>query len=328
MAKNVTTVNVAKQAGVSQSTVSRVLNNHQGISRAKRTQVLAAMRELGYRGTARKSRRKIGIVICPLPEQKNMMALKFFETQIEAQQDFLQEANAETVIVNLPAGADCLGLAPSRLQELSGAILLNSPSVKLEESLRKQYLPFVVNTGAALPRGISCDTVGPDEEETCRRGCDFLLSKCSSFDIMMSERNLHRLEGYQRELRLRNLPPVQEEGIHIVPTTDIACFIDATYRMIQSGRRPAALLVDFYDAAISIRSILAFNGIRVPEDILLFTYSHSPDQDKLPALCQDPAPLGRMAARRLLELIRNPGDPPYGIRIPMTLVNTSTTGAM
>lgn len=57
MAKNVTTVSIAKRAGVSQSTVSRVLNNHLGINRAKREQVLAAMRELGYRGGARKSKR-------------------------------------------------------------------------------------------------------------------------------------------------------------------------------------------------------------------------------------------------------------------------------
>lgn len=328
MAKNVTTVSIAKRAGVSQSTVSRVLNNHLGINRAKREQVLAAMRELGYRGGARKSKRRIGIVICPLPEQKNMMALDFFGTQIEAQQAFLQEANAETVIVNLSAGADSLGLAPSKLQELSGAILLNSPSAELVRSLREQYIPFVVNTGAGLPRGISCDTVGPDEEETCRRGCDFLLSRSASFGIMISERNIHRLEGFQRELRLRDRPPIPETDLYLVPTTDISCFIDATYRMIRSGRRPAAMLIDFYDAAIAVRSILAFSGIRMPEDILLFTYSHSPAQDKLPALFQDPALLGRKAARRLLELLENPGDPPHSIRIPMTPVNLSIKGVV
>ena len=44
MAKNVTTTSIAKRAGVSQSTVSRVINNYRGINRVKRESVLAAMR--------------------------------------------------------------------------------------------------------------------------------------------------------------------------------------------------------------------------------------------------------------------------------------------
>ncbi len=90
MAKNVTTTSIAKRAGVSQSTVSRVINNYRGINRVKRESVLAAMRELGYYAN-RNVRRRVGIVICPLPEQKNMMALEFFGNQIAAQETVLEE---------------------------------------------------------------------------------------------------------------------------------------------------------------------------------------------------------------------------------------------
>ena len=143
---------------------------------------------------------------------------------------------------------------------------------------------------------------------------------------MISVHNAYRIDGYQQELRRRSLPPIPEEDIHIVPSTDIAHFIDATHRLIRSGRRPPALIVDFYDAAAAVRSILAFSGIRVPEDILLFTYSHSTSQDEIPALLQDPRTLGRKAARRMLEILDDPDDPPHHIRIPMTLVNPSDKG--
>ena len=82
----------------------------------------------------------------------------------------------------------------------------------------------------------------------------------------------------------------------------------------------------FYDAAAAVRSILAFSGIRVPEDVLLFTYSHSPSQNEIPSLFQDPAALGRKAARRMLEILNDPKDPPHHIRIPMILVNASEKG--
>ena len=325
MAKNVTTTSIAKRAGVSQSTVSRVINNYRGINRVKRESVLAAMRELGYYAN-RNVRRRVGIVICPLPEQKNMMALEFFGNQIAAQEAWLEEAEAESMVINLSAGAASLGLAPSKLQELSGVILLNAPSMELLDSLREAKIPFVINTGAGIPGGIICNTVGPDEAETCRIGCEYLLKHRPRFGVMCSEHNAYRIEGYQQELRKRGLPPIPEEDVHIVSTTDITNFIDATHLLIRSGRRPPALVVDFYDAAAAVRSILAFSGIRVPEDVLLFTYSHSPSQNEIPSLFQDPAALGRKAARRILEILNDPKDPPHHIRIPMILVNASEKG--
>ena len=40
---------VARRAGVSQQTVSRVVNGHSNVSEATRERVLAAIRELGFR---------------------------------------------------------------------------------------------------------------------------------------------------------------------------------------------------------------------------------------------------------------------------------------
>ena len=71
-AVNVTSHDVARAAGVSQSTVSRVLRHESRISPATRERVLAAVAELGYvpsgvgRSLATQSTRTIGIVVTDL----------------------------------------------------------------------------------------------------------------------------------------------------------------------------------------------------------------------------------------------------------------------
>ena len=81
---------VARYAGTSASTVSRVLNNQPGISEATRAIVLEALRTIGYNPEAtgsvalvRDSRTRIDILICPLAEQKNPMELNYYGAMLK-----------------------------------------------------------------------------------------------------------------------------------------------------------------------------------------------------------------------------------------------------
>ena len=81
---------IARYAGTSASTVSRVLNNQPGISEATRAIVLEALRAIGYNPEAtgsvapvRDSRTRIDILICPLAEQKNPMELNYYGAMLK-----------------------------------------------------------------------------------------------------------------------------------------------------------------------------------------------------------------------------------------------------
>ena len=67
----VTLADIAVRAGVSQATVSRVLNGKPGVAGATRTAVLTALDEHGYEGPARLLRRQAGLVGLVLPELDN-----------------------------------------------------------------------------------------------------------------------------------------------------------------------------------------------------------------------------------------------------------------
>lgn len=92
---------VARHAGVSTSTVSRVLNSHPGISNATRLTVLDTLKMLGYKSEAftnlspiRDSRTRIDVIICPLAEQKNPMGMNYYSTPPAAIRAFAGELDA------------------------------------------------------------------------------------------------------------------------------------------------------------------------------------------------------------------------------------------
>ncbi len=83
---------IAKEAGVSLATVSRVANNHQGVAEGTRTAVLKAMRRLRYVGAA-KVQLRIGVII---PDWSNPFFCQL-SSELEAQFDKL---NAQTIIAS------------------------------------------------------------------------------------------------------------------------------------------------------------------------------------------------------------------------------------
>ena len=66
-----TLAEIAEQAGISEATVSRVLNDKPGVSDAARQRVLTALDVLGYERPARLRRRSAGLVGLVVPELEN-----------------------------------------------------------------------------------------------------------------------------------------------------------------------------------------------------------------------------------------------------------------
>uniref|UniRef100_UPI0012FF0419 LacI family DNA-binding transcriptional regulator n=1 Tax=Streptomyces exfoliatus TaxID=1905 RepID=UPI0012FF0419 len=62
---------VARKVGVSEATVSRVLNGRPGVSRTTRQSVLTALDVLGYERPLRLRRRSAGLVGLITPELEN-----------------------------------------------------------------------------------------------------------------------------------------------------------------------------------------------------------------------------------------------------------------
>ena len=144
---------VARYAGTSASTVSRVLNNQPGISEATRAIVLEALRAIGYNPEAtgsvapvRDSRTRIDILICPLAEQKNPMELNYYGAMLKGIRQATDSSKINLKMTIFTGEAETL----PKSENTAGVLLLETPSEDLRRYLNEAKIPFVIlsnNTG-------------------------------------------------------------------------------------------------------------------------------------------------------------------------------------
>jgi transcriptional regulator, lacI family len=328
--KKITMLDIAKEAAVSQSTVSRVINRRPGINETKYRKVLEAMKRLGYElpQTVEPARKTVCLVLCPLPEQKNILEMDFNIQAQEGVQTALGNSDADLMLLVQPAGAETLHLPPEKLQSISGFIFLGPVgSPELLKELERARIPYVTAQGGTPLRfPHDCDRVCPDEFETARKICDYLEAhNRKRIGFILSRTFAHRLDGFRLETMKREKLELRENDIMLLETTNNEEHIEAAYHYIRRGDLPDTLIVSHHGAAVLIRSIFKFNNIRVPEDVLIFSYAHTVEQNQLPCVLHRAYLLGYKAARRLLEKLADPDDVPGKVLIPSELININRT---
>ncbi|MCX2925050.1 LacI family DNA-binding transcriptional regulator [Streptomyces sp. NEAU-W12] len=134
---------VARLAGVSSQTVSRVSNGYAGVNEATRRQVLAAMQELGYRPNSaaralkRGEFRTIGVITFSLATTGNVRTLEAIATSAA------HEGYAVTLLpVAIPTQDEVRG-AFSRLEELAVDAVIVIMEVHLLDAATIQLPPHV-----------------------------------------------------------------------------------------------------------------------------------------------------------------------------------------
>lgn len=318
----VSMTDVAQRAGVSQSTVSRVINNHPGISRRTRQSVLDSLRVLGYKSEVRNliepnrgESQAVVLAMCPLPEQRDPFALEYFRLLADGVREGFGGENVNCRMTTLAADSQEL---PDADSAPDGVILVGYPAEGLRAELRKAGISYVITSGDIY--AANEDMVTVNNFEAGIEGCRYLLERgVRRIGFLLSPQNMTRFAGFQAELTRRNLS-LRPTDIRVLPDTNLSSFIDAIHRWIAEKDLPEALVVSFFDAADTVRTILRLHGIRVPEDIRLMTFDHHCGREsEIVSLHSDPYQLGFRSAKRLLEKARSGDDCPIQIIVPMKL---------
>ncbi|MEI3038063.1 MAG: LacI family DNA-binding transcriptional regulator [Victivallales bacterium] len=318
---SVNMTDVAHRAGVSQSTVSRVLSRHPAISDSTRELVQNALRELGYKSESEKtgtggSQKKVvlDLVMCPLPEQTEPFALDYFSMILQGARDGAAGTGCRIQTISLPADAEEI------TDDFSGdgVILLGYPAEGLRRNLKKAGIPYIVVSGDVYARRDE-DLVSPDNFECGVEGGKYLISRgYRRIGFILSRHNLNRYAGFEYALRMEGLE-VRRSDLRLVRNTDISSFIEIIHHWIREKDLPEAIVVGFNDSANAIETILKLNEIRVPEDVLLMSFEHNPARANRPCLCSKPHEMGHIAVARLMEKIQKTDSPVCWSIIPMTL---------
>jgi len=278
MAERVTSQDVAKLAGVSQSAVSRVFTP--GASASARTveKVKEAAKTLGYRPNAMAramitgKSRIIGLVVAYLDNQ-------FYPQALELLSNALQKQGYHILVFTLPNALDGTADVITELLEYQVDGIITA-SVSVENALTAQCaaagIPIVMfNRGQ---EGQDISTVTSANEAGGRKATEFLIAQgykriahISGWEGSSTGRERQR--GYQAALRSAGLAPVDI----IDGRYSRACAAKAARDLMERSMPPDAIFVGNDHMAFAVMDALRHElGLRVPEDVAIVGYDDVP----------------------------------------------------
>lgn len=319
---------VARAAGVSAQTVSRVSNGEPYVAEEKRLRVLAAMRELGYRpnSAARAMKRgefkTIGVVFHSLHPVGNHRTL-------EAISEAAATQGYATTLIPLEASTHrATDGAFTRLGEMTvDAVIAIIPSHFNGESTL--HLPVGVPTVVlGPPLDIEAATIDFNQDIGTRQAMEHLLG--------LGHVTVHHVSGpadsysaIAREAAWRSV--LLEHGRRVPPVVPGDWSPDSGYRatrQLLAAERPTAVLVANDQMALGAFRALLEAGLRVPQDVSVVGFDNIDEAVAFPSplttVAQDWEMVGREALRVALSMLE--GGPPQTVSLPTHLVLRASTG--
>lgn len=269
---------VAKRAGVSPITVSRVINHFGYCSQQTRERVGAAIAELGYvpNSLARSLRSKrthtIALVLTDITNP-------FFTTLARGVEDAASQAGFMVILCNTDESeVKELNYLQLLLQKQVDGILL-VPAVTESKSIqliRRQAVPVVV-VDRRVP-GIETDVVRCNSEVASYQLVNLLLELGHRHIAVLSGRKTvftaeERVWGYQRAMREAHLQDT--ETVYYGEFNQQSGY-ENTRQAMALDPAPTALFAANNFIAIGAFKALREMGLRVPEDISLVAFDDLP----------------------------------------------------
>lgn len=220
MDRRPTIIDVAREAGVSKSTVSLVLQNSAGVREETRANVREAMSRLGYvynRSAAKMRSSSAGLIGLVINDLRN----PFFTEFATSLQMELSSRGFATVIANTDEKPDLQREVISAMIEHGVSALIISPTYGAEDdifqAIERAGIPAMQVLRKINPRTERFPFAAPDYVEGGRLAVQHLLSEgCRRIAFVggVSERGVtkERMAGYLAELSAKGIQPLLISG--------------------------------------------------------------------------------------------------------------------
>ncbi|MGI9281754.1 MAG: LacI family DNA-binding transcriptional regulator [Endozoicomonas sp.] len=323
---------VARQAGVSISTVSHVLNGTRFVSEDKAYRVRQAVEALNYKpsAVARSLKTNKTYTIGMLTGSN---ANPFFAEVIHGVEATCYERGYHLVLCNSDDNLDKQASYLQTLEEkrIDGLLVMSAHSDPgFFEMLREHCQWPLVILDCQAP-GMEADVIMEDPEQGGYEATRHLLDNghrsiaCISGPADLSPSS-QRLAGYHRALEESGIPA--ENGWIVEGRLTAESGFEAVNRLLDgldNGQQPpSALFVGNDLMAMGVICALQTRGYRIPDDISVIGYDDielaSYTSPPLTTIHQPKAELGRLAADTLITRIENPGQKPEVKTLRSTLV--------
>ncbi len=327
-----TIYDVARNAGVSISTVSRVLNAPEMVNETTRVNVLAAIDNLGFvpkaeaRARALRSSGRVGVITPYFTSPSFVQRLRGVASVLTA-------ANYELVIYTVDTMErlnSYLETLPLR-HNLDGLILI---SVCIDESVKQRLIRHHVETVLIEFPIHEFNSVAVDDLEGGRMAAQALINKGHQRLAFITEKDFPRYGFNPINSRLAGFIEVLEKN-HI-PFTESQVWatphdVDATrlfaLEQLKCPNQPTAIFASTDLRAIGVLKATQQLGMRVPDDLAILGFDDL-DIAEYIGLSTIRQPLdesGRIAVELLFSQRLDPNRPVQHIQLPLTLVERETT---
>jgi DNA-binding LacI/PurR family transcriptional regulator len=334
-----TCIEIAKIAGVSVGTVSRVINNRPGVSAARIERVHKAIAETGYRPSqaagilAGKRTYSIGLLLpCPDLDRHGSIsygtASTFSGILAALDQTPFQLSTSTTVQDKLMDENDLLETPMLRQLSLEG-LLLDLPHFLADpdKALQGLNLPYVL----VNPRLYKAsNSILVDDEGAASSAVEHLVAKGHRRIAYIGPNMLApphysvpaRKEGYLQAMVQAGLDPVVRDD---PPTDDLAMLQPSARQQIErvvSKERCTAIIG--YDAiwTSEIMQVCYELDLRVPRDVSVVSCDWEPSLDltvvPVASIFIDRVEMGRQAVQMLVQRIEN-----HGVSLPAQIISYS-----
>jgi len=323
---------VARKAGVSHQTVSRVINGSEGVLPETRALVDAAIEQMGYRPSAiarsmaRGQTHTLACISPNLTDYTFASVIEGAETEARQHEYFLLSSSASDPQAFHELVNELIGH-----RRVDGLIVINPYADDRYKFLPKDFpLVFV---GARSHDEKVC-SVALDDEKVAYEATRHLISLGHTNIAMITgpmeeDCSQDRTAGYQRAL--------QEAGISFDETMVIEGDWSATsgqsalQSFVEQGRVPSAVFAQNDRMAMGVLRAARDVNLRIPsqlavigvDDMPLSSYFDPP----LTTMRQDMPLIGQKATRMLLDIIQNKNTTIREVKLPAQLVvRQSTSG--
>ncbi|MFN8620352.1 MAG: LacI family DNA-binding transcriptional regulator [Chloroflexota bacterium] len=328
-----TIFDVAEAAGVSYSTVSRVVNGLPNIRAETRERVEAAMHDLGYvahisaRALATGRSNQIGLLVQQVEDA-------FFLSVIAGVDRAVMEAGYDLLLCTTHDRREKETSYVARLTHgmVDGLLVLMPRSLP-------DWLPG--NVAGATPivlidhdgEAPGADVVNAANLEGATAGVCHLTAlghrRIGIVTGAMETGSTHlRIQGWRDALALAGLPAPDEliaEGDY-----EEARGREAAHELLALPERPTAIFAANDRTAVGVLMAAAERGLRVPDDLSVLGFDDDPGAARtnppLTTVRQPLRDMGRTGVEVLLRRMRDPDAPPERVTLPTQLVVRGSTG--
>ena len=331
MTREVTILDVAKEARVSKSTVSRVLSgDNYGVSLEAKARVERAVEKLNYvRNSLAYSMRtnQTRMILLIIPDITN----SFWAEVARGVQDVFDREGYSVVLANSDweEKRERRYIQIARMNRVD-AVMINAPDIDVSE-LDGIHCPVVL-LGEREKRG-AYPVVGTDTFQAVKDALEFLYKQGHrDFGLVHHERldsegyGSSRLKAFQCFLKEKGIP-ILEDRFFQAPLT-MESGKDIAHRIRNLKNPPTALIAGNDLVAIGFIQEAKKLGIEIPEHISLIGIDDIPSATRItPALTTIGKPtleIGKKAAELILTLLQGDSVDPINL-LPGKLIIRETT---